>query len=94
MKLKSLNDLTLAIAAITKELKGLKFKKEGAYSWTVKLYWPEFGSYHLDAGVLAAIVAKELVKLGLDGAKQQISCGLHQDEMRAGEIGIIFEERD
>lgn len=93
IKLIDLDDLTSAIAAIVKELKALKLKKGGKYLIEINIYWPAQGIFHLDAGVLAAVVGKELAKSGLKGEEQMISCGLHQNDGRAGEIEIKAQVR-
>lgn len=88
IKLTDLDDLNRAINEVAKELKSFKLKKGGRYLIEINLYWPTQGIFHLDAGVLAAIIGKELFKIGLIGDQQMISCGLHQNDGRAGEIEI------
>lgn len=93
IKIKDLDDLNRTIKVVTQAVRVAKLKEGGKYRVMVKLYWPLEGGFHLDAEVLVSILAKEMHKMGLDMNQQAISCGLHQDQERAGEIEIIFEER-
>ncbi len=89
-KLKDLDDLNAAITVVRKQLRIKKLVVEQHYHFAVRLYWTPGGPYHLDAGVLVAILSKEIFKLGLDLEGQEISCGLHQDEEQAGiEIEVL-----
>lgn len=91
IKLTDLDDLNSAVTVIRKALAKMALSSEQRYWFKINLYWPTTGIYHLDADVLASLIGKELAKSGKDMARNGVSCGLLQNDARAGEIEITVE---